>query len=61
MDRAMLAEALTALTHLRTELEHRFGKEDREFVRYALSQLTVVEWAVLTAKSGTSLDKSSLH
>ena len=54
--------ALTALTRLRTEVEHRYGREDREFVDHILSELDVVEWVVENAViGGNRLEKSTLH
>jgi len=54
--------ALSALTRLRTEVEHRYGREDREFVEHVLSELDIVEWVVENAViGGNSLEKSTLH
>jgi hypothetical protein len=60
MEVHVIADALKALIRLRAEIEHHIGKEDSDFCEYALSQLAVIESAVLRVKGG-ELDKRRVH
>lgn len=47
-----VATAVMALARLRHEVEYRLGKEDREFCKYVMAQLRLIESAVQRVKGG---------